>query len=468
MSEPNQEIQLDFAGPIKSKTRGDVYILVAIDHFSKWPTAKICKNTDTRTVLKFVTEYCSDNGTPRSVRTDNGSCFKSNEFKEFCNQENIKRIRCTPNLHTGLGQVERTIRTIKSLTRANMTDGLTFEEGVKLAIKTIRQTPHSKLNMTPFQMHYGRKPRTAITNLIGRSECLLSNWKKTLTNYVSAQPTELQMFTINDSEGEMADYLILNDSKKRNRSVSKEFKQYQFFEKENKPNAMKCRFKTNKILTAVNETKHTITTSDGKIIHKKLASIPIKFQLPKKPEEKKKPTNRCVRCGKFSQGKYCDTHKRIYGTTDEPGCSYTLPTMPERRSTYGDVIETSNGQDVSTEEQGPQASNTTVTAETQRHEEETAPEIHTPPPSTPVQCSTSYGAQPKQPEGEQQTPIRATANTEVTSKKRKTSPKRGNLKIVDKKDLKNHKIQTESPDLRRSSRIKGAKRTVKLGGVEYF
>ena len=468
LSEPNQEIQIDFAGRIKSKTRGDVYILVALDRFSKWPTAKICKNTDTRTVLKFLTEYCSDNGTPRSVRTDNGSCFKSNEFKEFCNQENIKRIRCTPNLHTGTGQVERTIRTIKSLTRANMADGLTFEEGVKLTIKTIRQTPHSKLNMTPFQMHYGRKPRTAITNLIGRSECLLSNWKKTLTNYVSAQPTELQMFTINDSEGEMADYLILNDSKKRNRSVSKEFKQYQFFEKENKPNAMKCRFKTNKILTAVNETKHTITTSDGKIIHKKLASKPIKFQLPKKPEEKKKPTNRCVRCGKFSQGKYCDTHKRIYGTTDEPGCSYTLPTLPERRSTYGDVIETSNGQDVSTEEQGPQASNTTVTAETQRHEEETAPEIHTPPPSTPVQFSTSYGAQPKQPEGEQQTPIRATANTEVTSKKRKTSPKRGNLKIVDKKDLKNHKIQTESPDLRRSSRIKGAKRTVKLGEVEYF
>ena len=50
-----------------------------------------------------------------------------------------------------------------------MADGLTFEEGVnfKLAIKTIRQTPRSKLNMTPFQMHFGRKPRTAITNLIG-------------------------------------------------------------------------------------------------------------------------------------------------------------------------------------------------------------------------------------------------------------------------------------------------------------
>ena len=198
--EPNQEIQLDFAGPIKSKTRGNVYILVAVDHFSKWPTAQICKNTDTRTVLKFLTKYCFENGTPRSIRTDNGSCFKSNEYKEFCKGENIKRIRCTPNLHTGTGQVGRTIWSIKSLTRANMTDGLSFEEGVQLAIRTLRQTPHTRLNMTPFQMHYGRKPRTAKTNFIEQSQCLLSDWKKILTNYISAQSSELQVFTINDSE----------------------------------------------------------------------------------------------------------------------------------------------------------------------------------------------------------------------------------------------------------------------------
>ena len=53
LTEPNQEIQLHFAGPIKSKTRGDIYILVAVDRFGKWPTAQVCKNTDTRTVPKF-------------------------------------------------------------------------------------------------------------------------------------------------------------------------------------------------------------------------------------------------------------------------------------------------------------------------------------------------------------------------------------------------------------------------------
>ena len=226
LTEPNQEIQLDFAGPIQPKTRGDVYMLVAVDRFSKWPTAQVCKNTDTRTVLKFLTKYFTDNETPQCIRIDNGSCFESSEFKKFCNGENIKHIRCTSNLHTGTGLVKRMIRTIKSLTRANMTDGLKFEDSVQLAIKTIRQTPHSRLNMTPFQVHLGRKPR-----LVGKPECLLSNWKRTLTNSISAQPTDIQVVTINDSEGEMADYLELNDTRKRSRSVSRSFKKYQFYGK---------------------------------------------------------------------------------------------------------------------------------------------------------------------------------------------------------------------------------------------
>ena len=107
---------------------------------------------------------------------------------------------------------------------------------------------------------------------------------------------------------------------------------------------MKCRFKTNKILTAVKETDHTITTSEGNLIHKRLASKPIKFQLPKKPEEQRKPTSRCRRCGEFRQGEYCLTHKGFFGmpnNPDEAGCSYSLPTMPHKRSMYGDIITTS-------------------------------------------------------------------------------------------------------------------------------
>ena len=200
-----------------------------------------------------------------------------------------------------------------------------------------------------------------------------------MTKYVLAQPTELHVFTIHDSDGEMADYLVLKENKKRPRSVSQNFKQYQFYEKEDKPNAMKCRFKINKTLTAVKETGHTITTADGKIRHKKLASNPFKVQPPKKPEESRKPTNRCRRCGKFSQGDFCETHRQLMSEKlrqDEASTSKSFPKLPSRDAEEERtvIIFTTDSKTADAEE------NSTATDEHPEADEIT--EINAPPPTT--------------------------------------------------------------------------------------
>ena len=74
---------------------------------------------------------------------------------------------------------------------------------------------------------------------------------------------------------------------------------------------MKCGFKTNKTLTAIKETDHTVTTSEGKITYRKLASKPLKYQASKKTDEQKRTINRCRRCMKFSNGDFCETHRRL-------------------------------------------------------------------------------------------------------------------------------------------------------------
>ena len=277
LTEPNQEIQLDFAGPINSKSWDTLYILVAVDRFSRWPTAKTCSRTDTKTVLQILKELYTEKGTPKSIRTDNATCFKSDEFKSYCKQEYIHRIRSTPNLRTGTGLVERTIRTIKDLIRANLQDGLSFSHSLMTAIKSIRMTPNNHLKLTPFELHKGRKPRTTITNASNQNNCLLSNWEKLTNKFVSAQPQELQVYTIKVSDGGLVDYLVMN-AKRRTKSVSEQFAPYQFYERETKPDAMKKRFKTEKSPTAVTETRHTVKTDNGKILHEKLISNPFSFQ----------------------------------------------------------------------------------------------------------------------------------------------------------------------------------------------
>ena len=55
--ESNAEVQLDFAGPLPDEKNKDVYSLVAIDKWSKFPTAKVVLNTTADVTVKFMQRY---------------------------------------------------------------------------------------------------------------------------------------------------------------------------------------------------------------------------------------------------------------------------------------------------------------------------------------------------------------------------------------------------------------------------
>ena len=55
--EPNQEMQIDFGGPIVDEKGNEVYFLDAIDCFSKYPTACIYEKANGPKVFKFLDIY---------------------------------------------------------------------------------------------------------------------------------------------------------------------------------------------------------------------------------------------------------------------------------------------------------------------------------------------------------------------------------------------------------------------------
>ena len=83
VNNPNEEIQLDFIGPITENNRR-FYILLSIDRFSKWPAASFCKNTDGETAVKFIEQYIQLNGIPKTIRTDKATAFTGRLFRDFC------------------------------------------------------------------------------------------------------------------------------------------------------------------------------------------------------------------------------------------------------------------------------------------------------------------------------------------------------------------------------------------------
>ena len=279
----------------------------------------------------------------------------------------------------------------------------------------------------------------------------------------------------------MADYLVLNDAQRRNHSVSREFKKYQFLEKENKPNSMKCGFKTNKILTAVKETDHNVTSSDGKTIHKKLAYKPLKFQTSRKTDEQKKAITRCKKCGKFSSGKFCEAHRHLDNNNNDaeegPSTSRALPTMPTKRKykrvvTYDSSSRESKAADSSSgednrysgrEEEDPEE--TDLGAEIGRNIERLREQ--TPAPTTQVGCSTGRASNPPQSDV-QGTPIHRQTTPDTGNETAEAGEgTTGKIRAEQNSYFEKNQIKSES-EPRRSERIKLARRVVKLGGVEYF
>nr|GFB77317.1 reverse transcriptase domain-containing protein [Tanacetum cinerariifolium] len=68
-----------FMGPFPS-SKGNKYILVAVDYLSKWVEAKALPTNDARVVVKFLKSLFSRFGTPRAIISDRGTYFCNDQF----------------------------------------------------------------------------------------------------------------------------------------------------------------------------------------------------------------------------------------------------------------------------------------------------------------------------------------------------------------------------------------------------
>ena len=168
VTESNEEVALDFAGPFQNARKGKKYLLVSIDHFSGWPDAKFLHRPTTKKVIEFLKQYCAQYGVPKKIRTDPGTVFISEQFKQFCKQFGIEQVMCPIRDHRGNGKIERLIRTINERLRANKNIVLTKDKtGLSEILYSLRISK-KKDGKSPFEKQMGKAPNTVKSNLVQR------------------------------------------------------------------------------------------------------------------------------------------------------------------------------------------------------------------------------------------------------------------------------------------------------------
>ncbi|GJS50099.1 reverse transcriptase domain-containing protein [Tanacetum coccineum] len=89
---------IDFMGPFPS-SRGNKYILVAVDYLSKWVEAKALPTNDARVVCKFLKTLFSRFGAPRAIISDRGTHFCNDQFTKVMLKYGVTHrlsTACTP------------------------------------------------------------------------------------------------------------------------------------------------------------------------------------------------------------------------------------------------------------------------------------------------------------------------------------------------------------------------------------
>lgn len=150
-SGPWQHVAIDFLGPLPSGH----YLFVVVDYFSRYIEIEIMKKTDSRETIKRLESIFARFGLPLSITADNGPQFISEEFRVYCESNNIKLINTTPYWPQQNGEVERQNRSIlKRLTISQATNSDWVEELNKYLLM-YRSSPHSTTKKTPSELMFG-------------------------------------------------------------------------------------------------------------------------------------------------------------------------------------------------------------------------------------------------------------------------------------------------------------------------
>nr|GEU29206.1 reverse transcriptase domain-containing protein [Tanacetum cinerariifolium] len=105
---------IDFMGPFPS-SKGNKYILVAVDYLSKWVEAKLLPTNDARVVVKFLKSLFSRFGIPRAIISDRRTHFCNAQFTKVMIKYGVTHRLATAYHPQTSGQVEVSNRGLKRI-----------------------------------------------------------------------------------------------------------------------------------------------------------------------------------------------------------------------------------------------------------------------------------------------------------------------------------------------------------------
>ena len=157
----------DILGELPLTERGNRYILIVSDYFTKWTECFAIPNMEARTVADvIVRETITKFGVPSLIHMDRGRQFEGQLFTEMCKMLNIKKSRTTPYHPQSDGMVEwfnkTLVRTLKTYVNEHHSDWDDYLPFVTMAYTSVE---HETTGCSPNYLMLEREVHTPLDNM---------------------------------------------------------------------------------------------------------------------------------------------------------------------------------------------------------------------------------------------------------------------------------------------------------------
>ena len=154
-------LAIDITGPHPRSANGFIYILTAIDIYSKFAFAFPMRNMEAATVAKLLIDniFCVF-GVPYRILSDQGPNFESVLFKELCEVMGIDKVRTSAYKPSTNGACERFHQTLNAmLTKCVRENQRDWDAKLSKVMAAYRASKHSATNLSPNRIVLGVRIR---------------------------------------------------------------------------------------------------------------------------------------------------------------------------------------------------------------------------------------------------------------------------------------------------------------------
>lgn len=169
VEKPFDTVHVDHLGPFMRSIRGNAYILVLIDAFTKFVVLHPVKTVSAMETIRELKRTFGIFGCPRRIISDRGKAFDCKLFKEYVISQGVKHVLNAIATPRANGQVERTNRVLIEAIMASIDDEVRWDEVLPQVAWGINNSIHSTTRQIPSDLMFAYTSGAVLGDLLAGS-----------------------------------------------------------------------------------------------------------------------------------------------------------------------------------------------------------------------------------------------------------------------------------------------------------